>query len=511
MANVPEPWVLQTSDMLLNRTAPHRLRRPGRMIPILLCLVLAGGAAGLIASLPASAVEGAGQHTGVKNNRNGVGVGTCVQASSDYQGTGTAVLKDGDATYNGPVTVKYMIPNMYYNPSGTYTIPGCPPASLSAVGLNNASLTGTSGGASVQCQWDTGTFQRVGAASVLAEFFPGNALPAEGQPGTCTIKPAQGPPKTSNTRVRNEGNLFNCDGGPPTRCEVAYAMTAVTEGPRAPDPAPTVASLTPGSIQQGMSGQMVNVTGANFAPGVTMSISGSGVTVELATYTSNSSILARVSAALDASVGPRDVTVTNTGGASGVCTGCFQVTQAPPPPPPAQGGPNTGGGGSNTGGGTGGGDSNALSQGGLGKAPGSTGGSGQAAEISGAPASKPPPPSSAPPPEAVINVPPPAPPGGSGFVPGGVPLQVPGGVPVQAPVGAAMASAEEQMQAAPERGARIMMTARPPGGVPQDLAFASAGLAMLLICMVGWSKGATAPPHPEGIPMAAPAFAVTGG
>ena len=97
---------------------------------------------------------------------------------------------------------------------------------------------------------------------------------------------------------------------------------------------PTVTGIAPGSGVQGTA-VPVTVSGTNFQSGATLSV-GAGVTVTGVTVPSATQLLATLTLAVDAVVGPRDVTVTNPGGSGVTLVGGFAVTApgAPPPPPP---------------------------------------------------------------------------------------------------------------------------------------------------------------------------------
>ena len=97
---------------------------------------------------------------------------------------------------------------------------------------------------------------------------------------------------------------------------------------------PTVGGIAPGSGVQGTA-VPVTVSGTNFQSGATLSV-GAGVTVTGVTVSSTTQLLATLTLAVDAVVGPRDVTVTNPGGVAASLPGGFAVTApgVPPPPPP---------------------------------------------------------------------------------------------------------------------------------------------------------------------------------
>ena len=97
---------------------------------------------------------------------------------------------------------------------------------------------------------------------------------------------------------------------------------------------PGVSGVTPTGGEQGAT-VSVTVSGANFQGGATLGV-GAGVTVSGVTVSSATQLLATLTIAVDAAVGPRDVTVTNPGGGTATLTGGFTVTApgVPPPPPP---------------------------------------------------------------------------------------------------------------------------------------------------------------------------------
>ncbi len=87
---------------------------------------------------------------------------------------------------------------------------------------------------------------------------------------------------------------------------------------------PFVSKLVPSSVAQGTT-TSVAISGMNFDPGATVSISGSGVTVTSTAVKAASRIVVKLKAAAGAPVGARDITVTS-GGATAICTGCLTVT-----------------------------------------------------------------------------------------------------------------------------------------------------------------------------------------
>ena len=93
--------------------------------------------------------------------------------------------------------------------------------------------------------------------------------------------------------------------------------------------APTVASATPSSLGLGASNVDVVLAGTHFANGAIVSVSGSGVTVGTVTVDSDTSITVVLSVSPAAATGSRDITVSNTDGQSGTCTGCLSLVVGP--------------------------------------------------------------------------------------------------------------------------------------------------------------------------------------
>jgi plastocyanin len=96
-------------------------------------------------------------------------------------------------------------------------------------------------------------------------------------------------------------------------------------------PAVTVTSTSPSALGQ-RAMKSVTFTGSGFVSGATISFSGTGVTAGSTTFVSSTSLKATVRVLASAATGPRDVTVTNSGGGgSGTCTGCLTIDAAPAP------------------------------------------------------------------------------------------------------------------------------------------------------------------------------------
>jgi Bacterial Ig domain len=114
-----------------------------------------------------------------------------------------------------------------------------------------------------------------------------------------------------------------------------YAMEIVTfkMGPTSPPPPPTVTSVNPNSGAQGQSLPSVAIGGSNFQSGATCTF-GAGITVNSCAFNSGTQLTANITISSTATVGARNVTVTNPGGQSSTLTNGFTVTTAAPPPPP---------------------------------------------------------------------------------------------------------------------------------------------------------------------------------
>ncbi|MFM8311787.1 MAG: beta strand repeat-containing protein, partial [Ilumatobacteraceae bacterium] len=91
----------------------------------------------------------------------------------------------------------------------------------------------------------------------------------------------------------------------------------------------TVNSITPDTRGQGAGTQTVVITGTAFASTATVAFSGTGVTVTAATVNSATQITATINVAATATVGLRNVTVTNSATSTFTLAGGFTVTAGP--------------------------------------------------------------------------------------------------------------------------------------------------------------------------------------
>jgi hypothetical protein len=98
------------------------------------------------------------------------------------------------------------------------------------------------------------------------------------------------------------------------------------------DPSLSVTSVGPASRGQGANGgawgQSITVVGDGFVAGSDADF-GPGITTKFTTFVDAGHLVAHIVVAGDATVGSRDVTVTNPTGAAAACAGCFTVNAGP--------------------------------------------------------------------------------------------------------------------------------------------------------------------------------------
>ncbi|MGM0442230.1 MAG: T9SS type A sorting domain-containing protein, partial [Elusimicrobiota bacterium] len=87
---------------------------------------------------------------------------------------------------------------------------------------------------------------------------------------------------------------------------------------------PEISAVSPSSGRQGESVDLT-VTGINFYEGSEVNFSGSGISVNSSVVSGNNSIAANISIAENASLGLRDITVSNAPGSTALKTGVFEV------------------------------------------------------------------------------------------------------------------------------------------------------------------------------------------
>jgi len=113
--------------------------------------------------------------------------------------------------------------------------------------------------------------------------------------------------------------------------EVPGPGITITVGTPAP---PSVGSVNPNSGAQGQSLSSVIITGSNFQSGATCNF-GAGITVNSCTFNSATQLTASITVSSTATVGTRNVTVTNPDSQTGTLPNGFAVTTSGPPPPPS--------------------------------------------------------------------------------------------------------------------------------------------------------------------------------
>jgi hypothetical protein len=101
-----------------------------------------------------------------------------------------------------------------------------------------------------------------------------------------------------------------------------------------PAPPPSVSSVNPNSGTQGQSLPSVVITGSAFQSGATCNF-GAGITVNSCTFNSATQLTANITISPTATVGTRNVTVTNPDSQTGTLPNGFTVTTSGPPPPPS--------------------------------------------------------------------------------------------------------------------------------------------------------------------------------
>ncbi len=111
--------------------------------------------------------------------------------------------------------------------------------------------------------------------------------------------------------------------------DMCSGCLVVVEPP--PEP-PVIESVSPDSLVQGTSGNIITISGSGFTPTTDVSTSCTGVSFSTVNFISETMIQAVDDVAGDASLGPCDVFVSNETGTD-VCTGCIEIVEAPPVPP----------------------------------------------------------------------------------------------------------------------------------------------------------------------------------
>jgi len=261
----------------------------------------------------------------------------------------SAYLQDGQVTVANSDTVSHNVPVTV--PEGT-TVNGSPFGQAYAGERSDWTTVGTTPVvATVPVTWDA----RVASQTTLTST-PNPSAAGEAVTFTATVTPAAASTSTltGTVQFRSDGVALG-DPVPVSATGVATLGTAALPagthtvdavyngdtgftGSVSPPVTQTVnalavSSLSPNSLVQGASNQLVTINGAGFLYPPAVTFSGTGITVDPAfvNFTSTSQFQVRVSVAADAAPGARDVTVNNPGGGSATLTGGLTVTATPPP------------------------------------------------------------------------------------------------------------------------------------------------------------------------------------
>jgi len=124
---------------------------------------------------------------------------------------------------------------------------------------------------------------------------------------------------TATTGARNI-TVTNGDGGVGS-CASCFTVNAK----------PVVTSAVPSSRGQGASNEDITIGGSGFVAGASLeaAFSGTGITVNATTFVSSTEVTANIDVAGGATLGARDVTLTNGDAGVGTCAACFSVNAKP--------------------------------------------------------------------------------------------------------------------------------------------------------------------------------------
>jgi hypothetical protein len=221
--------------------------------------------------------------------------------------------------------------------------PGSHPVSASFLGSPTALGTSTSASVTISA---TATSLVVGSSSaayltesgVTATLTAAGGGPLAGRTVLFGVSGAGGsasvPAMTDPTGVAKLG-IVNLPAG-------TYTVTADFGGDGAYSAAPTatgsltilnavpsVTGASPASVGRGATAFPVSITGTGFVDGATVTISGTGVTVNSVEFLGPTSLKAFISVTSTAPTGARNVSVANPGTAGATCTGCLSINQGP--------------------------------------------------------------------------------------------------------------------------------------------------------------------------------------
>ncbi|MDQ1515076.1 MAG: hypothetical protein QOE80_906, partial [Actinomycetota bacterium] len=199
--------------------------------------------------------------------------------------------------------------------------------SVLAAGADNSlttldpNLTCTTGPGDAACAILTAAQNDLGTnlACVWLDSKKPVAMVGQGDQESATCK---GPPAPWQDQADEEAHVdaTNDDGTPsPPTDAIDVVRFAVQSRPK-------IATVTPDSRRQDISGDVLGVDGINFLPSALIAVSGTGVTLGPTAVVSDKRLEASLAVAPDAPPGARDIVVTNrSDGGSVTCSGCFRV------------------------------------------------------------------------------------------------------------------------------------------------------------------------------------------
>ena len=244
--------------------------------------------------------------------------GDVVTLTSDGDASISAVTDRGFGTYTATVTASttagvQTLTATAGTANATASLVQRAPLSVTGVGPDSRGQ-GANGGAFGQSITLTGTGFTAGA---LADLGPGVTVKftTYTDAGHLTAHVVV----AADAEVGSRSVVVTLADGRTATCAGCFTVTA----------GPKVTEVSPNEIGPGAQ-RTATVTGANFAPGVKVTVPGSGVAVTSVTVVNSTTLSVGLSTAAVAAPGPRDLIVTNPADAgSTTCGGCFSVTDAP--------------------------------------------------------------------------------------------------------------------------------------------------------------------------------------
>ncbi len=259
---------------------------------------------------------------------------------------GLGKIASATVTVGPAVTIAPTLPSVAPLGAVTFTATGGDGSYTFTISVNNSGGTMSTGGAytagatgsttdTVRVTDGLGktatTTVTVGPALAIS---PTTASPAPGGAVAFSATGGSGT-NTYSIPINNSGASIN----PTTGAYVAGALGGVSDTVRVTDSLgstsqavvsvlavvqPTVSVVSPSAISQGTTVDFV-INGSNFQAGATVSFSGTGLTVNSVVRDSSTQLTANVTAACAATIGQRNLTVTNPGGLSSTLSNAVSV------------------------------------------------------------------------------------------------------------------------------------------------------------------------------------------